>query len=96
MTAKWDGTPRRRDDPLIMELSGKMDVVVKFIEGDPMASPPIKGLHDRLCALELEKIERDKGKDKLMDMATGTVAIAAGGIVLWIGSAIRTYFIKPH
>lgn len=93
---EWNGVPRRKNDVYLQSMKIQIDRIDKFITGDPMSSPPIKGCHDRLTKLEEEDQVRDKTKDTIIQTAVGSAAIAIGGALIWIAVAIKAAFMKGH
>lgn len=76
------------------DLADKIDRIDKFITGDPTANPPLKGINERVNALEDVEKMRIKNKDTAINMATGSIAIAVGSVVIWLATVIKEAFIK--
>jgi len=66
----------------------------KKLNGDYLVYPPILGHEQRI--IELEKVERErvKNKDWAIKTATGALTIGIGGAVIWICNVLRDAFIK--
>lgn len=70
--------------------------LIRKIYGDPDANPPIKGYEARLQALEKIEDDREKTKERLLQMAVGSLTIAIGGAVIWIFIVLKTAFISKQ
>lgn len=66
------------------------------IYGDYDAEPPRLGIDKRLEVLERVEMTREQTKNGMLKIAVGSLTMAVGGAVIWVLTALRDAFIKPH
>lgn len=64
------------------------------VYGDPKAEPPLPGLDSRVKELEEIEAGREDAKKGIIGLAFSSFAIALGGVLFWIGAALKEYFVK--
>lgn len=91
-------SPEKNDFTLEkLKISDKLDTIIlnqekfhKQIWGDPEKG--ITGLDARVIILEQDKASRINIKKEAAKMVIGSMTIAIGGAIVWIGVAIKTAF----
>jgi hypothetical protein len=76
------------------DLIAKIDKIDKFISGDATSNPPIKGIHERVTHLEDLEQYRLATRQNVISMATGSIAIAIGGVIIWCFNILKAGLIN--